>query len=184
MFKKFTALLLITAFTNAYAITPMQQASELNKTFDLLNYKLNVEWDQKDSKVFDATISDFEKEIAELQKAGVTSKDLIDYTSAQIKDKRIQNDINELSQIITETQMSDEEARAFVVSKLSSTYSHGASWSGSEYGVRNAIIIGAIIVILVICLKKHHKKDRCDYNNNYNNNCGYEQADVSFASAI
>jgi hypothetical protein len=81
------------------------------------------------SKSFDATIADFEKEITGLQNEDVTNKDLIDFTTGKIKDKLIQNDINE---------MSNEEARAFIVSKLNSTYSHGASWSGSRVGVHAA----------------------------------------------
>ncbi|MBC7537317.1 MAG: hypothetical protein H7281_00745 [Bacteriovorax sp.] len=159
MLKKITALLLLTAFTNVYAITPIQQsnalANELNKSFDSLNYKLNVEWNQKDSKFFDATIADFEKEIAGLQKEGVTSKDLIKYTTDKIKDKQIQNDIQEMTKVIAESQMSNEEARAFVVSKLSSTYSHGASWSGSRIGVHAAIIVG-IIVLILVCVHRHN----------------------------
>lgn len=158
MFKKITALLLLTAFTNVYAITPLQQASELNKTFDSLNYKLNVEWNQKDAKFFDETIADFEKEIAGLQKEGITNKDLIDYTTDKIKDKQIQNDINEMAKTIAETKMSNEEARAFIVSKLSSTYSHGASWSGSRVGVHAAIIVG-IIVLILICAHDRHDDD-------------------------
>ncbi|MDO9184352.1 MAG: hypothetical protein Q7U04_18195, partial [Bacteriovorax sp.] len=171
MFKKITALLLLSAFTNVYAITPIQEsnalANQLNKTFDSLNYKLNVEWNQKDSQFFDATVSDFEKEIADLQKDGVTNKDLIKYTTDKIKDKEIQNDITEMSKIISENQMSDQEARAFIISKLNSTYSHGASWSGSRMGVHTAVIIGAIILILICTHSSktttdHHPKDPRD----------------------
>lgn len=168
MFKKITALLLLTAFTNVYAVTPIQQtsamASELNKTFDTLNYKLNVEWDQKDSQFFNSTIADFEKEIGDLQSDGVTNKDLIAYTSEKIKDKQIQNDINELSQIVADSQMTNDEARDFIVSKLNSTYSEGASWSGRRMGVHTAIIVGAIVLIL-ICV--HHPKKKRDNNNCY-----------------
>lgn len=159
MFKKFTALLLITAFTNVYAITPVQNAkaisNELNKTFDSLNYKLNVEWDQKDATFFDSTIAGFEKEIADLQKDGVTNDDLMKYTVSKIKDPQIQNDINEMSKVIAESKMSNTEARAFVVSKLSSTYSHGASWSGSRMGLKTAFLVGLIVVILV-AVHVHH----------------------------
>jgi hypothetical protein len=40
----------------------------------------------QDSKSFDVTIADFEKEIAGLQNEGVTNKDLIDFTTGKIKD--------------------------------------------------------------------------------------------------
>lgn len=162
MFKKITALLLLTAFTNVYAITPIQQAQavgvELNKTFDSLNYKLNVEWDQKNAKYFDQSIAEFEKEIASLQKDGLTKEQLMKFTLEKIKDKEIKRDINELAKVINESQMTDEEARAFTISKLNSTYSHGASWSGSRMGIHTALIIGAIIVILVVA-NKHHGEE-------------------------
>jgi hypothetical protein len=184
MFKKITALLLLTAFTNVYAFTPIMQtqqqmANELNTTFDSLNYKLNVEWNQKDAPFFDATIADFEKEIAGLQKEGITNKDLIDFTTGKIKDKLIQNDINELSKVIAETNMSNEEARAFIVSKLSSTYSHGASWSGSRVGVHAAFIVGLIVVIL-ICTQK--RKNRDTNPTPPADNCGYQTPVYDFSS--
>jgi hypothetical protein len=160
MFKKFTALFLLTAFTQVYAVTPVMQsrsiAEELNQTFDQLNYKLNVEWDQKDAKTFDQTIAGFEKEIAGLQEKGLTSNDLVKQALDKIKDKEVQNDIRELSKVVDENQMTQEEARAFIISKLNSTYNHGASWSGSRCGSHTALIVGVIIVLLVCC---HHSRN-------------------------
>lgn len=163
MFKKLTALFLLTAFTQVYAVTPVVTAaalkSELNKSFDELNYKLNVEWDQKDTEVFDQAVNGFEKEIAELQAQGVTNKDLVDHALEKIKDKQVQRDMAELQTVIKENQMTDAEARAFVIQKLSSTYSHGASWSGSRMGVHTALIIGAIILIVIACNHRHDSTD-------------------------
>ncbi len=164
MFKKLTALFLLTAFTQVYAVTPIVNASalksELNKSFDELNYKLNVEWDQKDTKVFDQAVKGFEKEIAELQAQGVTNKDLVDHALEKIKDKQVQKDMAELQKVIKENGMTDAEARAFVIQKLSSTYSHGASWSGSRMGIHTALIIGAIILIVIAC--NHNNDDSTD----------------------
>lgn len=191
MFKKITALLLLTAFTNVYATAPIERTravqNELSKTFDSLNYKLNVEWNQKDAKFFDETVAGFEKEIAALQKDGLTKQELIKYTLDKVKDQEIKKEINELAKIVKESQMTDQEARAFVVQKLNSTYSHGASWSGSRLGIHTALIIGVIIIILVVA--HHHDndddettvdetpKDDCEYGGHngeydwYNNGC-------------
>lgn len=167
MFKKITALFLLTAFTHVYAVTPIQQsktmADELNRTFDELNYKLNVEWDQKDGSFFDRSVDEFEKEISALQSAGLTSKELVQHALGKIKDKDVFNDINEISNVIDENQMGPEEARAFTISKLGNTYSHGASWSGSRHGNGTAILMGAIIVILVCCYK--HRRDQAQAKN-------------------
>ncbi len=150
MLKKFIAVLLVATFTNVYAATPIQHAGasaiELNKAFDSLNYKLNVEWDQKDSQFFDATLSEFEKEISNLQHDGVTMDEVINFTKEKIKDKQIQNDINELTSIVAHSKMSNEEARAFIVSKLNSTYANGASWQGRRSRCATAIIVGVVLI--------------------------------------
>jgi hypothetical protein len=158
MLKKITAMFLLTAFTHVYAITPVQQnlsmSSEINRTFDDLNYKLNVEWDQKDNAYMNSAIDDFEKEITTLQAQGLSTDELVQHTLLKIKDKGTSDEINELAKTITENQMSTEEARAFVISKLNSTYAHGASWSGSHRGGHMCFILG-VIIILAICHNMH-----------------------------
>lgn len=165
MLKKFTALLLITAFTNAFAMAPVQEVSamskELERTFDQMNYSLNVEWDQKDAKFFKDTVDAFEKEVTTLQKKGLTNKELMAYTMTKIKDKQTQKDIAEISKVISESNMSSDEARAFALEKLNSTYSQGTSWSGSRLGIKMALILG--VIILIVCIIKYHDNDDdCD----------------------
>ena len=164
MFKKITALLLLTAFTNVYAFTPVEfqsvRSEELSRTFDSLNYKLNVEWDQQDTSFFKDSIADFEKEISVLQNEGLTKDELLNYTLDKIKDKEVLNEVNQLSKVISDSQMTNEEARAFTIAKLNNTYSEGASWSGSHRHGHVGILIGAIIVILVVvCHKRDSKPD-------------------------
>jgi hypothetical protein len=152
MLKKITTLFLLTAFTQVYAITPIQQslalATELNQSFNELNYKLNVEWNQKDETFLNDSIKNFENEITELQKQGLTNKELVQHTIGKIKDKSTQTEISEIAKVISDSQMSNEEARAFTIQKLNSTYSHGASWSGSNVHVHITVVIIAIIIIL------------------------------------
>lgn len=156
MLKKFTALFLLTAFTHVYAVTPVQQsfalANELNGTFDELNYKLNVEWNQTDAKFFNEAVDGFEKNIAALQEQGLTNKELVQYTLDQIKDTKAQKEIAEITKVINDNQMTSEQARAFALSKLNSTYANGTSWSGSRLGVHVALILG--VIILIVCLSK------------------------------
>ncbi|MFA6238751.1 MAG: hypothetical protein WC635_15555 [Bacteriovorax sp.] len=162
MLKKFTALFLITAFTQVYAVTPVQQsfalADQLNKSFDELNYRLNVEWDQRDSKFVDSVLVDFEKEITELQKSGLTNKELVQYTLDKIKDKQSRDEVAAITKVINENQMTMEEARAFALSKLNSTYSQGTSWSGQRMGMHVALLLG--VIILIICCTQNHDGER------------------------
>lgn len=155
MFKKLTATLLLLAFSQAYAATPL--GIDLNKSFDELNYKLNVEWNQTDSNFYNETIKDFEEEIVALQSRGLTTKDLIKYTKDKIKDQEVQNEINEILKIINESEMSPAEARYFTISQLDSAYSHGASWKGSRSVVKTALVIS--VVILVLAISRHNESD-------------------------
>lgn len=167
MLKKLTAIFVLAAVTNAYAYSPVKQsfdqAAELKRTFDELNYKLNVEWDQQDTKYRNDALVDFEKDIADLQKQGLTSETLVQYTMEQIKDSKVRDDINSIAQIIHENKMSSDEARAFAFSKVNSLYANGTSWSGGRVHVR-AVLIVAIIILAVCTLstKGHHGKDGRD----------------------
>ena len=156
-----TALILMTAFTHVYAFSPVMQAQELDaklsKAFDVVNFKLNVEWDQKDGAFFDQTIADFEKEISNLQESGLGKADLLKSALAKIKDDQVKSDVQELSKIMSDSQLTKEEARDFVIKTLSSTYAKGASWSGHRHGRHTAILIAAIIIILCVC--HNHNND-------------------------
>ena len=165
MLKKMTALILILAFNQSFAMTPAQEAktftSELNRSFDDLNFKVNVEWDQKDGNFFDQSITDFENDIAELQREGLTSENLVKHALGKIKDKNELQDIGRMAKV-TET-MSPDEARDFVISKLSKTYAQGASYHG---GVVKASIYGvaAIICVLIYTNATHKTKSESDVN--------------------
>lgn len=149
MLRKIAALLMLTAFSHVSAMTPVARTADLNKSFDQLNYSLNVEWDQKDEKFFDASVDEFEKNIAELQKQGLTNKELIDHTLSKIKDDKTRNEVIAIVEVVNSSNMNSDEARAFVMSKLSKTYANGASWSGGRMGIKLALLLG---IILLICL--------------------------------
>ena len=105
MLKKFTALLILTSFTHAFAMSPVQEASAMSKaldsTFSEMNYLLNVEWDQKDQVYFNNTVDGFESQVKDLQSQGLTNKELIEYTLSKVKDKQTQSDIAEISKVIS-----------------------------------------------------------------------------------
>lgn len=190
MLRKFTAILMLTSFTNAFAMSPVQETSAmakaLERTFDEMNYTLNVEWDQKDQQFFKTTVDGFEKNIKELQTQGLTNKELIDYTLAKIKDKQLQNDVREISEVINESEMTSDQARDFALEKLNGTYSQGTSWSGSRLGVKLVLILG--VIILICCATKDRDDtdedrphDDC-YNDewdrsSYYNNGGWDQCE-------
>jgi hypothetical protein len=156
---------MLTSFTHAFAMSPVMETSALGKaldqTFNEMNYSLNVEWDQKDQVYFNSTVDGFEKQVKDLQDQGLTNKELIEYTLAKVKDKQTQKDIAEISKVISESNMTADQAREFALAKLNSTQSQGASWSGSRMGIKMVVIL-AIIIIIVCATSSNHDDD----NNN------------------
>lgn len=168
MFKKMTAILMVAAMTNAYAVTPVKQsfdqAAELKKTYDELNYKLNVEWDQQDGNFRDNALKSFEQQLASLQKQGLTGQALVNYTMEQMKDKETRDDIIATAKIIHDNKLSSEEARAFALSKVNSMYAQGASWSGSRMRIHAVLMVAAII--LIVCALQSHEDDTLTHGDN------------------
>lgn len=157
MLKKILATILIVSLTQVYANQVISErkalSSELAQSFDELNYKLNVEWNQKDAAFFDQSMEEFQSQIAGLQDKGLSSTDLTQYTMSKIKDEKSKQDVQKMVEIINTNNMSSEEARAFAVRHLNNTYAHGASWSGGRVALRVALMI-AVIMVLIEVLKK------------------------------
>jgi hypothetical protein len=178
MLRKFAAVLMISAFTHVSAMQPIARTELLGKTFDELNYSLNVEWDQRDQGFFNASVDEFEKHIASLQKEGLSNKELVEYTMNKIKDEKTKKEVEAIVNVVNESNMSQEEARAFIMSKLSKTYANGASWSGGRVGVKLALLL-AVILIIVICHDNDEEtrdvppqEEPCDNNGGYHG--GYD----------
>lgn len=123
----------------------------MNRVFDELNYRMNVEWDQADSEYVKGALDDFEKEIADLQKQGLTNQELTQYTLSKIKDKATVDVVNSLSRTINENQMTADEARDFAVSKLNNMYAQGANWSGGRIRASHVALILGIIALIYCC---------------------------------
>ena len=164
MFKKITALFLVMSFSHVYAITPVQESSaatnQISRSFDELNYKLNVEWDQSDSKYVKDAFEDFEKDITALQNQGLSNQELTQYALDKIKDKQSKDEINEITKTINEGQMTSDEAREFVMSKLSTMYAHGTNWTGSRMHAPHMLLCFGIILIIYCCSRNHGKDGR------------------------
>jgi hypothetical protein len=173
MLRKFTAFFLVTSCINAFAMAPIQKTAELSRelgrTFDEMNYTLNVEWDQKDPAFFKDTVEKFEDNIKALQSAGLSNQELINYTLTKIKDKQTQQDVAEIAKTISDSQMTSDQARAFALEKLNKGYSQGTSWSGSRMGIKLVLILAVIIIIVCACDddndhdRPRRDDDECDW---------------------
>lgn len=180
MLRKFVALLMISAFTHVSAMQPIAKTEMMGKAFDELNFALNVEWDQKDQNFFNTSVDDFEKNIAELQKQGLSNKELLEYTMNKIKDEKTKKEVESIVNVVNESNMNPDEARAFIMSKLSSMYANGASWSGGRVGIKLCLLLAVILIIVIASHdddndRRDHKDECHNHNGGYNDgyNCGY-----------
>ena len=128
MFKKFFTLMVVAAI-----FTTQAQASSysgLKEAFDEMNYSLTVDWDQNDKTFYDTQFKKFMATVRELQKTGLTSKEMIEFAKTQVKDAKVANDLETAFSMITINRMSSEEASKYMMDSMKRAYSQGASWNG------------------------------------------------------
>jgi hypothetical protein len=159
MLKRIFTTVLIIALAQAYAgqMTTAQNAlaQEMEKSFDELNYNLNVEWNQTDMVFLEQSMNNFEAQITDLQKKGLTNKELINFTVSRINDKKTQEEVQKIVSVINASNMSSEEARSFAFNQLNNSQSQGANWSGGNLRVRVAFLVAAIVVIAILAEYKN-----------------------------
>ena len=128
MFKKFFTLMVVAAI-----FTTQAQASSysgLKEAFDEMNYSLTVEWDQNDKSFYDTQFKKFMATVRELQKTGLTGKEMIEFAKTQVKDAKVASDLETAFSMITINRMSSEEASKYMLDSMKRAYSQGASWNG------------------------------------------------------
>ncbi len=152
MFKKMTTFLLALAIfsVQAQAAAP----AGLKAAYDELTYNLSVDWDQQDASVYEREMKAFFATVSDLQRAGLTSDEMIAFASTQVRDARTARDLQTAFSLIIINKMSTEEASKYVLDALRRSSASGASWNGDA--VRNlgvSLLIVAIAVGVVFAVQ-------------------------------
>ena len=145
MLKKSLALFILVLSFQTMASAPI---NELKAAFDRFNFAIEVEWDQKDKTFYNSKVNEFKSEIERLQKAGMTNAELIEFIKRNIKDKNIAADVDDLFETIKTSEMTQTEARKFIIDYVGKNYAEGASWLTSTSGA--IILVGLLIVLAVV----------------------------------
>lgn len=141
--KKFISLFMLFAF-----VTVQANAATLNSlktAYDELNYSLGVEWDQKDKAFYAEATKTFQDKVQELQDAGLTNAELLDFAKSQLKDENLIKEIETTLTLVQVNMLSQKEARKMMVDTLEKSYSQGASWSSA-----GGIILGAVLLAVIL----------------------------------
>ncbi|MBS1963002.1 MAG: hypothetical protein JST04_12355 [Bdellovibrionales bacterium] len=140
----------ILAFTMA-AILPMVQVqaqeTSLDSAIDNLQYRLTVEWDQKDMSAQKKIMSDFTAELDQLKKEGVTDQEIFNSLSAKAFDAQTSKDIQNLANYAKANKLNDKQVRKLVVDYANKSQKLGTSWS-SEATV--GLVIGIVLVVVLV----------------------------------
>jgi hypothetical protein len=147
LFKQIIALMMVLSVFSVQADVSSQNG--LKAAFDELNYSLTVVWDQQDQEFHADQIKNFTATIRELQNAGLTSAELINFAKAELKDAQAAKDLEIALNVIQINNMSPAEANKYIVDTMKKTYSTGASWNGN---VIAGVVVGVMIVAIAILI--------------------------------
>lgn len=106
------------------------RTQSLKAIYDDLQYSLTVEWDQKDVEFQKKAEDRFKKGLEELNKQGLTNKELIDFAASQFKNTKNQADFLSLMQSLQVTTLSQKEMSSMVNAIISKEYNSGANFIG------------------------------------------------------
>lgn len=139
------ALLMITTFPTVQAHA---QTLTVEAAINQLNYKLNVQWDQKDQAFKKEAFQAFTQQIVELQKSGVSADQIVSVLKSKMPDAQTAKDIDTLATQAKIQGMSGEQINKLVFGYMQKQAT-GASWSeGATY----AVVAGGLIVLVAVIL--------------------------------
>ena len=132
-------------------ILPMNQVMAQGVTLDSaisnLQYKLTVEWDQKDVKTQKEILGAFAADVESLKKQGVSDEQIFKALSEKAFDAQTSKDIANLAAYAKAKKLDQKQIRKLVVDFANKSQKLGTSWS-SEATV--GLVIGIVLVVVLI----------------------------------
>ena len=159
---------------NVFAATGT--VSALEQAVDEYQYAINVEWDQKDVKFYDAqTVAFFGKLQKLIKEDGLSQSEVLEFASSKMNNKAAVEALKLKVSLLSKAN-SAEELAALVRENSENMYAKGASWNGGA--VLGAAIVAVIVGALAyaVWFSITHKCVAYDYQyvcNNYGCGGGY-----------
>lgn len=170
MFKKLLTSMMIFALLTVQAMAVTDNG--IKAAFDELNYSLTVEWDQKDTKFYDAQMKKFNDTIRDLQAKGLTDAQLIQFAQTEVKDARVAKDLETAFNMISLQKMTGSQASKYMMDTMKRSYSSGASWNGD---VLVYAAIGLLIIAVAIAVASGSGGSSSDDDYSCYTECGYTE---------
>jgi hypothetical protein len=121
--------LIIVLFSSVSSFAQQVDHSALiSKVFQTLELKLKVEWDQKDQKFYQASVEDFQKDLASLKDVGVEYTEVVEYLKNNILSEKDRIDFERYFSTLDFKNTPASELAFDLVSKMDQTLAKGASY--------------------------------------------------------
>ncbi|MFG1503810.1 hypothetical protein ACRXCV_05695 [Halobacteriovorax sp. GFR7] len=134
MLRKLAAMALVCFSFSALA----NIEAKIAPIFEEVEFKLSVEWDQKDQNFYNETVKSFEKQLGDLAQEGITPSEVLNYLQANIKDKKVASELSNLVGSIDVENMTLEESKSLIQDYVDGMKNTGANYSGYysyDYGL-------------------------------------------------
>lgn len=148
MFMLALSLVLISGQTFASTGVTLKQALEN------FNYTVTVEWDQRDQAVYQAALAQLQREVAAIQRTGMTNAQVIDEISGLLGNERLTNELQALRVRAEQGTLSEGQIYEEVGLAFGRALNRGANWSGemlTAFGVFALIFGGIFLLFSVVC---------------------------------
>lgn len=158
MFKKFfmSSLVFCLFIVQANAATH----NGLRSAFDELNYSLNVEWDQADKAFYNKAQEKFASSLRDLRAQGLTNQELINFALAEVKDSKLQRDLEAAFNMVSISKMSQIEAHAYITEVLAKSSTQGASWNGGS-AIAGILVLALFVAVALVVSGNARVEDGC-----------------------
>lgn len=132
----------------------------LRAAFDELNYSLNVEWDQVDKAVYNKAQKKFANSLRSLQAQGLTNQEIISFALSEVKDAKLQRDLETAISMVMINKMNESEAHAYISDVLAKTQIKGASWNGGA-AIGTILVIALFVAVALIVTGNARVEEGC-----------------------
>jgi Flp pilus assembly protein TadB len=182
--KKFATGLLALSMAMVFPMVQVHaQTTTLDSAIDNLQYRLTVEWDQKDVGVQKKIMTDFASQLDQLKKQGVTDQEIFNSLSAKAFDAQTSKDLESLGKYAQANHLDQKQIRKLVVDYANKSQKMGTSWSSeATLGIALGILLVVVVVAALtgnVSVSSGYYYDSC-YDDCYYDYYGYYFCDTYF----
>lgn len=175
--------------TSDYEMKVSNTEEKVNAIFDQFNYKMTVEWDQKDAEFKKQAEADLKQNILDLEATGVSLVDIQKTMEKKISTGKFKQDYEQFVDAMKKQNLSEEELNAKTLEFAKKNYQEGVDFLGKgggaspRWGMISAVIVVVVIAYIIYEKNKDKNDDKDEPIQEEEENCEcYEYDDCYYPS--